>query len=271
MFSLSRKSFCRAVLLSALVSVPQNADAWWDYGHRVVIEVARRHLEPQVLVRINAELGHDVVEDASWMDEHRRDPELAYAYYWHNCGFVEGTSEVSAEYGFSGGGNLIGLLTIEENLRHFDTLSPANRALLLRMAVHFVGDIHCPAHIFYESHVQKWKYAVPYSAEPVSYHEYYDTFPDRMFEGKTPAEAAALLDTGKPSDVRKAARGSVRDWVRDCGEASLEILEINPIPEDRYAVVTPAPDTWERAAPIVRRQLRTAGYRLAALLNKYLE
>lgn len=258
-------------LLTAILATaaPQRVAAWWDYGHRVIAQIARGHLDQAVLESIDAILGHDFVEDASWMDEHRSDPELSYAYYWHNCAFVEGTTEINAEYGFEGGGASSGLLAIEENLKHFETLSPENKALLIRMAVHFVGDLHCPAHAFYEMHVQKWSFIV--DGEVVPYHGYYDSFPDKLYDGLSPYEAALILDKCRPSEIKRASKGNVSDWVTDCGKASLSILEINPLPQDRYSSFEPAADTWERSKPIIERQLRYAGYRLAALLNRYLK
>ena len=57
--------------------------AWGGVGHEVVVEIAKRHLTEKARANIAGYIPYDLTEDAIWMDKHRKDPELEYAYHFH--------------------------------------------------------------------------------------------------------------------------------------------------------------------------------------------
>src|SRR4029078_6143645 len=68
----TRRSVFAALLL---VNLTPSAHAWGPTGHRVVAEIAQRHLTPVARTRVNRLLGGRPLADvATWLDELRSDP-----------------------------------------------------------------------------------------------------------------------------------------------------------------------------------------------------
>lgn len=261
-----------SLILLLFIVTAQTAGAWGSFGHRTIVEMAKNHLTESAKSKIEAAMGGDIALEASFMDRHRKEDLYRYAYNFHNFALLPGTTTLSGELGFDTGGNaVIGLAMIETYLKHFDTLSPEHQKTVIRMAIHFFADIHCPAHAFFEDHVQRWKLDLGDGEKPRNFHGFYDHFPEKyLFAGKTEKEAAALLDNCRKGQIRKFSKGTSEDWLRECAEYDLKILEINPMPQDTFSTIQAAPQTVELSIPIVERQMKAAACRVAAILNKYL-
>ena len=69
----------RILLFAALfLAGMQAAFAWGEKGHATVAVLAERHLTPEARQAVTALLGCSIVDEASWMDKHRKDKEYAY-------------------------------------------------------------------------------------------------------------------------------------------------------------------------------------------------
>lgn len=269
--------------LTSLLSV-LSANAWWPQGHSIVVELAKRHIEPATRERIEAILGHDMEEDASWFDVHRRDPELKYAYQWHNFVVDSKTHLLDPNWGYDCGNCIFGLCHIQHLLEHFDSQTPENQALTLRMVLHFVADMHCPAHVWYNGngyHVQRWnlrKKGYPFGRhgeDVCNFHAVYDRMPEYVHPGMTAPQVAAAIDTWKPSAIRRIQKGTPAEWGKDIADKCAVIYTINPVPDnpaeaDGHVVVDANPRIIELSAELTDNCLRMAGYRLAGWLSKYI-
>ena len=70
-----RKISLAVVGVLLLVSLTPSAHAWGPTGHRVVAEIAQRHLTPVARARVYRLLGGRTLADvANWPDELRSDP-----------------------------------------------------------------------------------------------------------------------------------------------------------------------------------------------------
>lgn len=258
------------IFSAAALLLPQSLDAWWRYGHEVVVEIAKRHLNDKARARIDAVMPNDLTVDAGYMDDHRRDKGLEFAYFWHNYMMDRATLEMDPNYGFCGGNAVTGINQTEEYFKQFDKLDKENQILAIRLIIHFVGDLHCPAHVWTQRVVQKWQCYID-GKNVGSFHGYYDTWADRAFEGKTPAEAAEILDTATKCQYRKISRGHALDWAKETAKRCFVIYELNPPPaNDPTGRMDLKPETEQQCREISEYQLRAAGYRLAEFLNRYL-
>jgi len=263
------------ILVAAAVVLlfPLNSSAWDDFGHKTIVELAKRHLKPEIREILAKNHPCDIAEDNSYMDEHRKDAGLEFAYSWHNYMMDPQTLEMNLNYGFRGGNTVTGLEMCKLYLSQYSTLTQEYKELAIRLAIHFVGDLHCPVHVWYIAKVQNWPCYIN-GKKVGSWHGFFDRAPDRHFALKTELQAAEILDTYSPAKIRKVSKGNPIDWAKETAKRSRYIYEINKTPEGPENYNKPMelrPDTDELSWPLIEYQMQAAGYRLAAFLNKYLK
>lgn len=132
--------------------------SWWDGGHMVVAKIAERHLHEDVKKQVDELVGvlncpdsPTFIEAACWLDD-VMNRGLGMVATWHGHagpyspdGFLSGLeiAKISSRYR----GN-DGVAAIQKGI---DTLSNPKsgkweKAFMLRVLLHVVGDIHCPMH-----------------------------------------------------------------------------------------------------------------------------
>ncbi|MCP4309203.1 MAG: S1/P1 nuclease, partial [bacterium] len=129
------------------------AQAWYDYGHSTVAEIAQTRLNPTAAAAVNKILsGRSLASVADWADEYREShPETRN---WH---FVNMPIDVDvydpakhcvpSRYGDCA---IAEIERLRNDLRCAP--GPKDKATALRFAVHFVGDLHQPFHTVAENH-----------------------------------------------------------------------------------------------------------------------
>jgi hypothetical protein len=157
------------LLLAAAALAPRRAAAWWAVGHLSVAEVAQRRLTPAAATAVARLLARDadaypyestLPAAADWLDLvkgstdafsvwHYADAPLALSPADSVSPSAAWSDAASAALVSAGGGapNVVWALS-----RCFATLAPGSgadaptRALLLRAALHLMGDLHQPCH-----------------------------------------------------------------------------------------------------------------------------
>lgn len=249
------------VLIVALMCA-QTAFGWGRRGHEVVIAVAERHLTEKTKANIAKYIAYDLKKDAVWMDEHRRDEEIAYTSAWHvYSSYADHTYDPNPRLYK---GDVVHSLNVSEyNLRDYERLTDSAVVFNLRMVLHFVGDMHCPTHCYQHNTNYKWPCKLK-GKEHKTFHSIYDKMPQWMWKKTSATEIAEQIDNCSKGEIKKIQRGTFHDWARDCGEKCAVITEWNPIGTEELN-----PKTIELSRDLVNMQMRDGGYRLAYLLNKY--
>src|ERR1700728_4254574 len=149
------KLFILVFLLSS------SALAWGPTGHRVVGEIAQRHLNPLAAKQIQDLLdGRSLAEVSNWADEIRNTPEFDPFKPLHYVDILPKFSSWEEKMAAQDqpdpkGDVVVAILTISEFLRTNDSkvfipipaLAKIDRATAVKLLVHFVGDIHQPLHV----------------------------------------------------------------------------------------------------------------------------
>lgn len=260
-----RRFFIVAAVFAAALSLNcTDAGAWGRTGHKVVVAIAQRHLSERTRRNIDALLGYDFREDASWMDDHRKDEEYAYTGNYHCMG-------MSRDYIYDptvrmqmGGDCVSGLQFVDYMLTHTGELHAGDsvRIFHLRMLIHIVGDMHSLPHAYMYPERNQWPCRL--AGVEYKYHGFLDRIPDTIWAGKTVDEIALDIDTFSRRQIKACTKGSFVDWAQDCCTRDKVIYDVNP-----YGTYDMDPDTIEKITPAVREALAFAGYRLACLLEKY--
>lgn len=137
--------------LVVLSLAPTTLHAWGSMGHRIVAEVAQRHLEPRIAHRLYTALGHRrLPELATWPDDIRSDPAWSCAGPFHYITVPDGAEYFEYNAGLSGDdrpkGDALRALVYFETVLGDDSTTPAEMEKALSFLIHLVGDLHQPLH-----------------------------------------------------------------------------------------------------------------------------
>ena len=250
--------------LSLLTLIPLSSAAWSYLGHATVVKLAEKHLTEKTRKNLAAYFNYDLADDAVWMDKHRHDEDIAVTDKWHVFhAFESGLYDPNPR--MVTGDCVRALHFVDANLRNYKELSDSAVVMNVRMLIHFVGDLHCPSHAYFQGKRNFWACRLePYWSEG-TFHGFYDHSPEFVYKDKTPEDVAEILDynLGR-TELSAASKGSFEEWASERAAADKFIYELN-------APGTHALDqqTLWKSVPLINDSMTKAGCRLAFLLNKY--
>ncbi len=129
--------------LLAVLLISQIAFAWGQNGHRVVGEVAWRHLTKKAQKNVQQVLGAEsLAMCGNYMDFIKSNPAYDSLDAWHYCTIPDGgTYETHPEEGDV-------IMAINYYMNELKTKKfSVDEAFALKCLVHLVGDIHQPLHV----------------------------------------------------------------------------------------------------------------------------
>ena len=251
------------ILLAVLIShVP--SFGWGREGHEAIAKIADANLKPSAKKKIEKYLGgRSIVYYAKWMDDYRTTKEYGFTTTWHvatvgeDLKYIHTPEAGDAVYGIN---SAVGIL--KDYREHPDSTVNVNIKYLL----HLVGDMHCPAHIYYKGRNQN--YYVDFGGGYVQ--------PRRRMKIHTVWDYGAIqatriwgladwvweLDRLPKKEVKAITAGTPQDWLEDNAQRCLLQFELSSTPEENLAQ-----EFVNEAMPLIETQILYAGYRLAALLN----
>ena len=280
-----------AVLL--LVNLTPSAHAWGPTGHRVVAEIAQRHLTPVARARVNRLLGGRTLADvANWPDELRSDPRFDKYKPLHYATVPDGVASyrdaskdpcgdvvvaIDAFTAFLRSGKRTDLYSVKAltdksdgngkgacNPQETDPITPDT---VLRFLVHLMGDLHQPLHVggtdlggnkVEVEWMDRWKTNL------------HSTWDDEMvdYERLDYTEYARFLDRANKADAARWLNGDTISWA-DEAVAMRPQLYVFPDDSGTPSVVHRISYGYTGAQRNrMREQLLKGGFRLADLINK---
>lgn len=255
------------IVLGAALLGATPVRAWGPEGHRLVAEIAWKHATAGARAEITKLLpeGETVVSIAPWADEVR--PQRRETAPWHYINIpVEAPRGEWRPYCPNDECIITAVQRFSARLADRQ-LSVAEREEALRFLVHFVGDLHQPLHCGDRRDRGGNDVPVVFRGRPTNLHSIWDT-PLLAEALQREGVRDRLLREAGPEELKRAGAGQPEDWVWDSHRASGDTayaalpLERPALLDDEYA---------ERAYPVIERQLRLAGLRLAAMLNRALD
>jgi len=243
------------------VAATTNALAYGPTGHRVVAELAFRHMTPEAIAAVEAILGDDfMAEAATWPDEMRSSPDPFFgrtAASYHYINLPDGVSYEASEKNPAGDA-ITALASFTATLKD-ENASAADRALALRYIIHIVGDLHQPLHAGRAQDRGGNRIDVVWFEELTNLHTVWD---ERIIQHKrlSYTEWTNFLDRKIKSENVTAWQNSVpTDWVAEL------ISYRDDIYENGHGILS-----WGyvyKYTPLVKSQLSKGGIRLAGYLN----
>ena len=131
--------------ISILTITP--AQAWGAKGHRIIGEIAQKHLRQNVSKKVLKILKDESLAMAStWMDFIKSDDSFDHMYPWHYC-TIPDTSFSFQENLTPKEGDVV--QTIQRLIQELKSkkFKDGDERMAVRMLVHLIGDIHQPLHV----------------------------------------------------------------------------------------------------------------------------
>ena len=247
--------------LALLLAVTTNAFAFGPTGHRVVAELAFRHMTPEALAAVEALLGDDfMAEAATWPDEMRASPDPYFgrtAAPYHYVNVPDGVSYKDSEKNPAGDA-VTALASFSATLKD-PAASKQDKALALRYIIHIIGDLHQPLHAGHAEDQGGNRIDVVWFEQITNLHRVWD---EHLIQHKrlSYTEWTNFLDRKiKPAQITEWQKATPVDWVE----------ELISYRGDIYANSTGILK-WDyvyKHTPLIKSQMSKGGIRLAGYLN----
>ncbi|MBA3897003.1 MAG: S1/P1 nuclease [Sphingomonadaceae bacterium] len=282
----------RLLALLFILSFPQPAWAWWEYGHQTVARIAWAGLTPRARREVSALLRHDgklgtpecpvrtIAEASVWPDciKPLKDAtgayRFGYAYNWH-FDDADICRPFDASASCKDGNCVTAQIPIQARRLADHRLSKAERLKALAFLVHLVGDLHQPLHVGDRGdkggNDVKARYGTV--AGRINLHGIWDGYLAERAISTPPGGAAGLLTRLSPASRRAMAAGTVDDWARESWRVAHDSAYAVALDGDSCGPPAPERVTIDEAKiakliPVVRLQVERGGVRLAKLLNR---
>lgn len=253
-----RKAFTLPFVL--LLAAYSPLAAWGPAGHRAVGQIAAALLsEPARRAALELLEGQSLAEASVWADEIRSDAAWSHTGPWHYVNIEDGeTYETSRQ---NPGGDVIQAIRRFERVLRDRTAPKQDRAVALRLLVHFVGDIHQPLHAGRAGDRGGNSISVRWFGRDSNLHAVWDS---GIVEWRQPDHAKLAGQAVAAYSVR------LRGWQRD--GLLVWVEESMALRPQVYAIGDGnlGPRYLERNWPVVQQRIAQAGARLAALLDSVL-
>lgn len=146
-----KSAFKKITILFLCCYLPFQGMAWGLLGHRIVGEIADRHLSKKARKGIAGILGNESPAITSnWGDFIKSDSNYNYLSTWHYINIKSGMSQQEV-VSYLEADTAINAYTrinfLAEQLKNNKSLPQTDKVLYLRMLIHLVGDAHQPMHV----------------------------------------------------------------------------------------------------------------------------
>ena len=237
-----------------------NEILWGQTGHRVVGEIAYKHLSKKAKRNLNKLLnGEGLAMLSTYADEIRSDRKYDEFTTWHYVNFKEGETYESSTKNPKG--DLIsGIKKCQEVISDPST-TEEDKILHLKILVHLIGDLHQPLHIGRAEDRGGNSIKVQWFRGNTNLHSVWDT---KMIEsyGMTYTELTSNLNKFSKNEKKDIQTGSVLDWVNETRLVTMKVYDsVKPEENLSYRYMYLYFDT-------VKTQLQKGGLRLAKVLNE---
>ncbi|MEX1191881.1 MAG: S1/P1 nuclease [Brumimicrobium sp.] len=254
-----KKLFLIGLVLLTTILFSNSANAWGMLGHRVVGEVASKHLSRKADRNIKKILGHQTLAEVSnWMDDIKSDHAYDSLKPWHYTTIPDGMKYKDTDPNPEGD-VIYGINFLVEKLKS-GLLTKELECEYLKLLVHLVGDIHQPLHVGNGEDRGGNDVKVEWFWEPSNIHRVWDS---GMIQSKrySYTELTKIINHPSKEEVKELQSTSVVDWAH---EAMTFRDGIYDLPEDKEINYEYRYKHWDT----MKSQLMKGGVRLAGLLNE---
>lgn len=250
---------CLAGCALLLTAIP--GFAWGQKGHDTVAFIAENHLTPKTLAAVTDLLdGKSIVYYSNWMDNASHTPEYAYSKTWHYKNIDADETYWRAKQNEKG--DIVRALNEQIKILGDTTLSKEERALALKMVVHFLGDIHQPMHLGHLSDLGGNKWVVKFFKNDTNLHTVWDSRIVETGHKWSYTEWQQQIDRATPEEEREILSVDTPEkWGLESYKLCKEIYDTTKQGSNLEF------DYIAKWTPVIEKQFLRGGLRLANVLN----
>lgn len=269
MTKLFHQNFIKLTFLFLILFLPIFSFCWGVTGHRVVAEIAQRHLTHKAKKELHKLIGRETLAQwANWPDFIKSDTTDTWKHTskWHYVDLPANLTkeEFIADLKKLPGENLYTQIQAMSRQVADHSLSTEQRRTALFFLIHLVGDLHQPLHVGRDEDQGGNKIKVSWFDRPTNLHSVWDNaLVD--FQQYSYTEYASILDIVGKNQINEWQDSPLEDWFYD------SYLLANKI----YALTPPDAKLSFRYNYLFKNdldnQLLKGGLRLAKVLNEVLK
>lgn len=245
-----------------LLSV-QTVSAWGPEGHRIIAEIAQRHLQPEVANKIRADFNVKYLANVSdWADQvkdHRHQKSLHFTNYEKSARAYDQKRDCPD------------LACVTEVIPHYEKIlkdrsaTKKERLEALKYLIHFVGDVHQPLHLGNKKDKGGNNIQLNFGGSGTNLHALWDSGLILYYKKTSLVQYARMLD-GKirEKDIWQWIQSGPVDWSNESRQLALD---------NAYAFAggEVSMEYMQKSIETIDNQLCRAGIRLGHLLNQSLK
>lgn len=263
------KSFFLRIILIFLLLQYIDGYSWGITGHRVVSEIAERHLSKKAKKNLKKIIGNQKLSYfANWPDFIKSDSLKSYkeTEIWHYVNvnhnldyqeFEKSLKEVSVP-------NLYSQILKEESILKNNSSSQKDKEFALRFLIHLVADLHQPLHVGRAEDQGGNLIPLVFDKENTNLHSLWDTkLVD--YQKYSYTEFAEILDKKNKEEIIKIQGGTLESWFYESYKKAEKIYaqtSVNGVYGNDYNY---------KFSGFMENQLTLGGIRLAKILNEVLQ
>lgn len=237
----------------------QASDDWSATGHRVVGEIASKHLKSRTKRKLKKLLNNESLAFVStFADDIKSDERYDEFYTWHFINMPLDSNYETSEK--SEKGDLVTGINYCINIIKDENSSNDDKIFYLKLLIHFIGDLHQPMHVGLVEDKGGNDFKLQWFYSDTNLHAVWDR---KMIDSydMSYSELADNREKLTKKQINALQEGSLIDWVNDTHQLTKNV----------YANVKPNENLRYRYSynnfEIVRAQLQKGGIRLAKVLN----
>lgn len=215
-----------------IIGMNGTAMAWGLTGHRIIAEIAQRHLTKKARKNLEKLIGRAPLAFwANWPDYIKSDTTDKWKQTgpWHYVDLPGHLDKADFIHDLEGleGKNLYTQIPEMENLLKNKNLPLEQRQIALRFLIHFIGDLHQPLHVGRDEDAGGNKIKVTWFGKPTNLHTVWDS---QLIDYQkwSYTEYATNLDTVDADEIEQIQSGSLEDWFYQSHALSDAIYDKTP-------------------------------------------
>nr|WP_297308888.1 S1/P1 nuclease [uncultured Flavobacterium sp.] len=259
------KTLKKSLAVICLLLITQFSFAWGTNGHRIIAEIAERHLTDEAKENIKKIYGNQKLAYwANWPDFIKSDNAFDYASSWHYVNipgdlkyddFLVAMQETSDDNMYKRA------LILVDELKNDKDLSDLEKQQKLAFLIHIIGDSHQPMHVGRAEDLGGNKITVEWFGRKTNIHSVWDSsLVD--YEKYSYTEYCDVLDILSENENAKLSENNYIDWIFETYQLSNNIyseVQVNDKLGYNYHYLN---------KQNIESQLLKGGLRLAKLLNE---